>query len=216
MTSLMAWLGLAASLVAVGGYELRAVLRGRRDPHATARSVHSVLRAQWVAALAAQAGSEIVAVQTLRNSLMSATISASTAALALMGTLTFTAPVLADSATELGLRGLTVRTVLELLLLSTLFASYVCSAMAMRFYNHAGFALSLPVGSQARERWAPVALDHLQRAGLLYSWGLRCFMFVAPIVAGLFNAMLMLPATLVLVAVLSRFDRAPGLRSPGP
>ena len=45
--------------------------------------------------------------------------------------------------------------VLGLLLLTLLFASLVCSAMAVRYYNHAGFISGRPVDSKARQRWAP-------------------------------------------------------------
>ena len=50
---------------------------------------------QWVAAMSSQPGFEVVAVQALRNTLMSATISASTAALAVMGTVSLAGSSLA-------------------------------------------------------------------------------------------------------------------------
>ena len=82
---LAAWLTLGLAVALVAGYELVLHRRMRRRPSSLARSAHALLRAEWVDALSTQAGSEILAVQTLRNSLMSATITASTAALALMG-----------------------------------------------------------------------------------------------------------------------------------
>ena len=45
-------------------------------------------------ALSRQPGSEILAIQTLRNSVMSATMTASTAVLGLMGTVSLAAPSL--------------------------------------------------------------------------------------------------------------------------
>lgn len=58
---------------------------GQRSPQRVARRAHARLRSAWVVALGQAPGFEIVAVQTLRNSLMSATITASTAALCMMG-----------------------------------------------------------------------------------------------------------------------------------
>jgi uncharacterized membrane protein len=198
------WVAVIASALAVGGYELHLYRLGRKDPAATARSAHRVLRGEWVQALGKQPGSELLAVQSLRNSLMSATINASTAALALMGSLGLLAGK--GGATP---RGLSTQLVLQLALAATLFAAYVCSAFAMRYYHHAGYALSLPVGSPARERRNQLATRYVQSAGTLYSWSLRCFLFVAPIVGGLLEPLLMPLVALGLLHVLRLFDRAP-------
>ncbi|MEW6704340.1 MAG: DUF599 domain-containing protein [Pseudomonadota bacterium] len=208
MDDMTAWLLIAASAVLLAAYEAWAVWVGARQPERVARSRHARMRVDWVRALARQPGFEIVAVQTLRNSLMSATIAASTAALALMGSMSLAAPRLAqglDAAHPLA--GLTPRTALEICLMLVLFASYVCSAMAMRFFNHAGFVMSMPAGAAEREPLMPMAEDYVERAGLLYSWGLRCFLAVAPLVAGIVSPLAMLPMTVVLLVVLRFFDR---------
>ena len=213
--SLLTWFAIAASVLVIAGYELRMAAVGRRTPHATARSAHALLRSEWVEALSAQPGSEILAVQTLRNSLMSATISASTAALALMGTLSVLASTAARGLESHAAQPLTTRVVLELLLLATLFASYMCSAMAMRYFNHAGFAMSMPVQFEQRKRREPMAGAYVRRAGLLYSWGLRLFLYVAPLVAGLISPFAMPVAAGVLVYVLRAFDRGPAWTADG-
>lgn len=209
MNSTISWLSLFLSLAILGAYELNLSRLSRRQPLATARSAHALLRVEWVQALSRQAGSEIVAVQALRNSLMSATITASTAALALMGTLTVTSTTVAQDMALFGLQQLSTRLVLELLLLATLFASYVCSATAMRYFSHGSFIMSLPVGSDERLRRTPMAIDYVRHAGILYSWGLRLFLFLAPIVAGLVNPVAMPFAAIALTLVLRAFDRAP-------
>ena len=205
-STLGSWTALAASLLLIGGYELRLWLIERRAAHSNARVAHAALREEWVRALSGQSGSEIVAVQTLRNSLMSATISASTAALALMGTLTLSA---SHGLALFGITTLSISLVLELTLLATLFASYVCSATAMRYFNHAGFIMSLPVASPQRQARLPTAIDYVRRAGLLYGWGLRSFFLVAPIIAGLIHPFAMPVASLALVLVLRVLDRRP-------
>lgn len=218
MSASIAWLCIAGSILLVLGYEALHAAIGYRHPDATAPTAHAVLRADWVEALSVHEGSEIVAIQTLRNSLMSATITASTAALALMGTLTLT--VSANNGLSLfGTQQLTPPLLLVLLLLLALFASYICSAMAVRYFNHAGFVLSLPVGSEARRRHHAVGQLYIRRAGLLYGWGLRCFLFVAPIVAGLINIRAMPAAAVALLFVLHVFDLAPAggpITRPGP
>ncbi len=198
------WAAILLSLILLGGYEVWARQRSRTRPNA--RLSHARLRAAWVAEMSAKPGFEIVAVQTLRNSLMSATISASTAALALMGSISLSSAQWSGAATLWHFPP-EPRKVLEMLLVVTLFSSYLSSAMAMRFYNHAGFVMSIPVESPTRAGLNPIALDHVHRAGLRYSWGLRLFLWVAPLVVGIANPLLMPLMTLGLIVVLHFFDR---------
>ena len=202
-----AWLATVLSALVIAAYEARLVRLGRDDPAATARSAHRVLRAEWVQALSRRPGFEIVAVQALRNSLMSATITASTAALVLMGSLSL---MITDRNDVDAVRcPLAIRVVLEVLLVLTLFAGFVCSAMAMRYYHHAGFVMSLPVGSPERSGREPLASTYVQRGGTLYSWSLRCFLFAVPLCVGLVSPLFMLPTTVGLVVVLAFYDSAP-------
>jgi hypothetical protein len=203
-----AWIAFAISSFIFVVYEAWVLWVGRRHPERMARYAHARMRVNWAEALAARPGFEIVAVQTLRNSLMSATIAASTAALALMGTITLAGGSLVDSMSHLRSGGVPpLRPVLEGLLLLALFASYVCSSMAMRYFNHTGFVMSMPVESEQRKPLNPLALDYVERAGLLYSWGLRFFLMIAPLVAGIVNPLVMPAMTVVLVFVLWWFDR---------
>lgn len=179
---------------------------GRRHPHRMARYAHARMRVSWAEALSARPGFEIVAVQTLRNSLMSATIGASTAALALMGTIKLAGGSLVQSMSHLRGGGLPLRPVLDGLLMLALFASYVCSSMAMRYFNHAGFVMSMPAGSDHRRPFNGLGLDYVERAGLPFSRGLRFFLMIAPLVAGIVNLLVMPPMTAGLVLVLWLFE----------
>lgn len=206
MNGTPAWLATLTTIALLLACEAGLAMAQRRHPDRLARSAHAALREEWFAAVSQHKGCEILAVQTLRNALMSATMTASTAVLGLMGAVTLAAPSLRASLGETGLPGLTPRLVLELLLLALLFASLVCSAMAVRYYNHMGFISGMPVGSDARERWNPSGKDYVRRAGILYSWGLRHLMLVAPILASLLHPMAGPAAALVAAAVLWRFD----------
>ncbi|MBY0269351.1 MAG: DUF599 domain-containing protein [Burkholderiales bacterium] len=207
---LVSWLALLVMVVVLAGYELKLMLMQRRDPARLARSAHANLRQEWFVAMSAQSGSEILAVQALRNSMMSATMVASTAALGLIGTVTMAAPSLhIDFAGGMSaVRHLSIRLVLELLLMILLFAALVSSTMAVRFYNHVSFIGSMPVGSEARRRWTPVGIAYARRAGLLYSWGLRHLILVAPILASILHPYAGPPAAVAIVLVLYGFDRA--------
>jgi hypothetical protein len=200
---------LLAGLLMVIVYEV--LLRRRTAAGETARSVHTRLREEWLVAIEKQPGSEIVAIQTVRNSLMSATINASTAALAFMGTISLALPRLSGAVDEVN--RVTSREVMALLLMGTLFASCMCSVMAMRYANHLGYVVSAPVNAGLRRRWAAVAGAYLRRSGAYYGWGWRLFLMGGPLAIGVSRPWLMPVATLVLVTVLRYFDRPAGLPS---
>lgn len=198
------WLSLAIGLLLLAGYEARLVWVARRTPLLAARSAHAHLRAIWAHAVSTYPGSEILAVQTLRNSVMSATITASTAILGLMGVTTLLmGPVLSGAESLQG----GPRLAFVLLLMLALFASYLASAMSMRYYTHAGFVVSLPHASPERARLEPVGVNYLQRGGVLYGWGLRFFFYAAPMGVGIVKPLAMPFFCLALIAVLAVFDR---------
>lgn len=209
MTNATTWLAALITIAILFGYEVALLLVQRRSPAWLARSVHATLREEWFAAISKQHGSEILAVQTLRNSLMSATMTASTALLGLIGTVTLAAPSLNASfgSDDAIAAHFTARLALELVLMGILFASLACSVMAVRYYNHAGFISAMPVESEERQRWSATGSVYLRRAGLLYSWGLRHLLMVAPILASIAYPLAGPVAAMVVVMVLIGFDR---------
>ena len=207
MTSTTTWLASLITVAILLVYEAALLLVQRRNPARLARSAHANLREEWLAALSRQRGSEILAVQTLRNSLMSATMTASTAALGLMGAATLAAPSLNASFADGDALSAQFTARLALELVTVLFASLVCSAMAVRYYNHAGFISSMPVDSDERHRWAPTGVVYLRRAGLLYSWGLRHLLMVAPLLASIVYPLAGPVAAVIVVVALLGFDR---------
>jgi hypothetical protein len=206
MNALAAWLSFAASLALLVGYEWRVHHIGQREPERLARYANAKQRMHWVLALSDKPGFEIVAVQALRNSLMAASISASTAALAAMGALSLAGASLAANLARWSGED-ALHTVLQAMMIGLLFASYVCSAMSTRYYSHASFIMSMPIDRPERAQLNPTAANHVRRAGLMYSWGLRLFLMVAPVVAGIVHPMAMLPVTALLLIGLHLFDR---------
>lgn len=203
------WMAVGLTILVLVLYELLLFVMQRLHPRHLARSAHASLREEWFEAVSAQKGSEILAVQTLRNSLMSATMLASTAALGLMGTVTLAAPSLRTSMDDAlpGAWAVTPRLVLELALLSLLFTSLVSTVMAVRFFNHAGFISAIPTESPTRQRWDVAGKSYVRRAGLLYSVGLRHLVLVVPVLAAILLPIAGPPAALAVVAVLLSFDR---------
>lgn len=213
MTDTIGWVAAGVTVGMLALYEVALAVAQHRHPDRLARSAHAGLREDWCVAMSAHAGSEILAVQTLRNSVMSATMIASTAVLGLVGTVTLATPSLNASLGDGGTPVLTARLALELVLLTLLFSSLVTSVMAVRYYNHAGFITAMPVGSAARQKWAHAGVAYVRRAGILYSWGLRHLVLVAPVLASILHPLAGPLAGLLVVAVLYGFDRAALLKA---
>ena len=203
------WTAALATILVLALYELWFAFAQRRRPLEVGRTAHATLREEWFDAISQQPGSEVLAVQTLRNSLMSASMTASTAVLGLMGAITLSASSLNTSlgAGGEGALAFTPRLALELVLLALLFSSLVSSVMAVRYYNHAGFIGAMPVGSDARRRWHATGASHVRRAGTLYSWSLRNLVLVVPAVAFVLHPAAGPAAALIVVLVLFAFDR---------
>ncbi|HNT40474.1 MAG TPA: DUF599 family protein [Rubrivivax sp.] len=210
MSPWLEWGSLAASVAVVAAYEYYAHVAGRRQSLRQARFINARMREAWAQAVATQAGFEVVAVQALRNTLMAATVAASTAALALMAALTIGGASIYAGLSHWPQSGLgPLHVVLGTLVVVLLFASYTCAAMSMRFFGHTTMIVSMPIASPERQRFNPVAAHWVQRAGTLYSWSLRLFMMVVPAVAGVVHPMALMPATLALLVALHFFDQPP-------
>jgi len=202
----LSWSVVVGSLLLLLAYEGRAYWIGQRHPERIARYADERLRRQWVAAMSSKTGFEIVALQALRNALMSATIFASTAALVMMSTVSLAGSSLAGKFV-LGAPDELLHFSLQALLLMTVFASFVCSAMAMRHYGNTTFIMSMPVSSPERAAFTGAAITHIHRAGLLYNWGLRLFLMVAPMVVGILHPLAMPVVTVLLLVALHFFDK---------
>lgn len=209
------WVAALATIAVILAYEAWLTFVRRAQPASLARLAHASLREDWFGAVSAQEGSEVLAVQTLRNSLMSASMTASTAVLGLMGSITLTAPSFRGSLAAAGpLPAFTARLAMELALLGLLFSSLAASVMAVRFYTHASFIGAMPVGSEARARWSPAGSAYVRRAGLLYSWSLRNLVLIVPPVAYVVHPWAGPPAAIAVTLVLLWFDRAAATPPP--
>ncbi len=202
------WWPTLLTVAIVVAYEVGLAIAERRNPTRVARSNHAQLRQAWFDTIAEEAGAEILAVQTLRNSLMSATMTASTAALGLMGTATLAIPSLHEALMhDMGWTGLLApRPVIELVLLSLLFVSLFSSVMAVRYYTHVSFIAGMPAHSTTKKQWIATGRKYIVQAGRLYSLGLRHLVLVVPVVAGLLHPLAGPVAALLVVATLLRFD----------
>jgi uncharacterized membrane protein len=161
------------------------------------------LRAEWVRRILRHPGSEVLAVQTLRNSIMAATVMASTSAIALMGVVSLghfrgMSPELQTPLPGL-FDGGHLKLALPLVLLA---ASLVLFSKASRLYHRCGYLVGL---SQGTSELYPVAeasaISELERASLLYRNGWRSFYAAIATGAWLVSGWLSLIVTLALVVI---------------
>ena len=208
MTSLSAdlwrWLALAGAAIAILAFEWH---QRRRQ---TARQRHVTMRERWLDALMARPGQEIVAVQTLRNSLMAASIVASTTVIAIMGTISLVGPVaahlalrLTESPEEAAVRP--VQLAIGALLVIVLFTAFLFATQSARFYNHLSYLVGF--GAAATDDDRVTARHYVALAGRYYSDSLRTMVYLAPLVVGLFEPLAVLPGALAVILVLAYFDR---------
>ncbi len=166
--------------------------RARLDPFSSTRTVHNSLRVQWAGMVTSTADRGILAVQTLRNSVMAASFMASTSALALAGSLGFASE--ADRLAAIWHRDHALPMASALfpfkvfLLLGAFFTAFLLFSLLIRLYDIAGYAVVLPEGAKSIAHF-------INRAGSLYGDGLRVFYMTIPVVAWLFDATMMLAAT---------------------
>jgi uncharacterized membrane protein len=210
---------LVVSIATIACYHGVLQLKIRRNPLYTVHAVNTAARAAWVKAIMESGKADVLGVQTLRNSVMASSFMASTAILLLIGALSLTGSGGHSSSLwhALNVSGATTDAVLAwklVFLVLDFFIAFFCFAMAVRFYNHVGYMISVPAGGAQTP--APVsqavATAYLNRAGLFYLLGIRSFFYSVPLVFWMFGPTFMVAATVVLVAALFPLDRAPRTR----
>lgn len=211
-------IGVATSAVLLALYHVYLRLRVRRNPAYTVQAVNRIARTAWVARIMKD-GEGILAVQTLRNSTMAATFLASTAVLLIIGVLTLSeqGDQLGSTWHALNLFGarqpeLWLTKLLALLL--DLFVAFFAFSMSIRVFNHVGYMINVPHGRGHKAISPQHVAVHLNRAGRFYSVGMRAYYFLVPLVFWLFGPHLMLIATVGLIVVLYKIDRAPKIPEP--
>lgn len=204
----------ALSALLVAGYYLLLLARVRRDPLYTIHGVNERARALWVAEVMGDPRKDVMAVQTLRNFVMGASLMASTAAVLVIGTLTLSGQAEGIARTwhvfyVFGSRSPEIWIVKVICLLADFIVAFFAFAMSVRLANHVAFMINVHSPD------APPALSpqnvarRLNRAGNHFAIGLRAFFFAVPLVFWLFGPAFLVLATAGLVIALYKLDRSP-------
>jgi len=202
------------SVLLVVAYHIFLRYKIRHNPTYTVQAVNKIARTAWVETIMQNDKNAVLAVQTLRNSTMAATFLASTSVFMIIGVLTLSGQGDKLDATWHALNMLGAinpmlwMTKLILLLLD-LFVAFFSFSMAIRVFNHVGYMINVPLSLNHKMITPEHVATHLNRAGRFHSMGMRAYYFLVPLVFWLFGPHFMLVATVGLILVLYRIDRAP-------
>jgi uncharacterized membrane protein len=204
---------MAVSATLVGAYYLWLWVQVRRDPTYTIHGVNELARTLWVANVMHNPSRDIMAVQTLRNFVMGASLMASTATLLIIGTLTLSGQAENISRSwhalnVVGTHSAELWIIKVLCLLADFIVAFFAFAMAVRLANHVLFMLNVPQFDRHHNLSPDAVARRLNRAGALFAIGMRAFFFSVPLVFWLFGPTFLMIATTGLVIALHRLDRS--------
>ena len=209
-------LSFLASSAMMFGYRTWLLNRIRQRPTTTVQGTNSLARAAWVERIMEESR-DILAIQTLRNSTMAATLMASTAVLLIMGILNMLAnadkigPTL-HVLNSWGSREPDMWIFKLLVLIVNFFIAFFSYSLAVRGYNHVGYLINVPPNAPERHGvTASIVAHHLNRASDYNSLGMRTYYFSVPLVLWLFGPQWMLVSTVILIAVLYQLDHQPAM-----
>jgi uncharacterized membrane protein len=204
----------SASAALVALYYVLLWLKVRHNPTYTIHGVNQVARTLWVEHVMANPGKDVMAVQTLRNFVMGASLMATTATFLMVGTLTLSgqAENISRSWHTLnagGSHAAALWIVKVMCLLADFIVAFFAFAMAVRLNNHVVFMLNVPQRDDIHHTLSPASVARrLNRAGNLFAIGMRAFFFAVPLVFWLFGPPFLFVATVGLVIALYHLDRS--------
>jgi len=206
-------IGFAVSVLVFVAYQLYLGRRTRLHPESSEQDALLAAREAWVASVMRDRR-DILAVQTFRNSIMSASFMASTSVLLIIGVLTLSAQGDKLSGTWHSLNflghvdgGMWLFKLL-VMLFDLLFAFFTF-AMAVRLFHHVGYSINVPLNATSQNTQILKVTAQLNRAGSFYRLGMRTYYVTVPLLFWLFGTLWLVGATTVLIYFLYHFDRTP-------
>ena len=203
----------SSCVLLLGGYQLLLRRRSRLSPTLTVQGLNALARTAWVEHVMRD-DRDVMAVQTLRNSTMAATLMASTAVILILGILNMLAnadkigPAL-HLLNPTGSHESSVWIFKLMLILVDFFVAFFSFSLAVRGYNHVGFLINVPMNSGSHGITPVKVALHLNRASSYYGIGMRTYYLSVPLVLWLFGPVWMLIATILLLLILRHLDHLP-------
>jgi len=200
-------LGFALLLI----YHWRLSWMYRKYPERTSRGRADRLRRAWVEAVR-ERNADILAIQTLRNWVMTASVFASTTIVIGLGLVAasfqgLNMSNLSEALSFVPASGDIARPKL-LMLAIVFFSAFLRFVTSLRFYNHAGFLINLPAIHFSGLAEDEIAVT-LNRAAGQYNRGSRMFLLTIPLVFWLVGPDWFLVGVVITLFALYRFDYLP-------
>ena len=208
------FIALTISCLLVLAYYLYLARRTRRLPESSVHALNARMREHWTLMIMSNDKKDILAIQTLRNSVIAANFMASTAILLILGSLNISEKMgqylLSWHTQQFGEHFSTELWQLKLSLLVLVFAiAFFYFSMAIRFFNHVGYMINLADAESIDQILYNQTCAYLNRAGRYYTLGMRNFFFSLPVIAWFFGASMLVLATLALIIALAILDKVP-------
>ncbi|XP_066350877.1 uncharacterized protein [Miscanthus floridulus] len=199
------------------GYHIWLLLRIRRRPETTVIGINAINRCIWVRHIMEDPSGKhaVLAVQTLRNTIMASTVLASVA----ITLSSLVAGLMASGASGGGrlfsASGLAVGAGSgEAALATKFFAVLVCFLVAfllnvqsIRYYSHTGLLVNVPLAAHRRPaRAVGYVTGTLNRGFYFWSLGVRAYYFSCPVFLWLFGPIPMCASCVAMVAALYFLD----------
>ncbi len=198
-----------ATFVVLTSYHLYWVIQLRRAPLETYIGLARHLRSLWVESIMTH-GRDILAVQTLRNSIMASSFLASTSILIGLGLLGFL--LRPEHITEIPLDFTAIFTRTKTLFLAKImfliihfFFAFFSFTLSIRYLNQVNFMINVP--SECEPMLTPVIITRILDLGMLhYTLGMRAYYLSGVVVLWLFGPQWMFFGSLLLAFVLYKLD----------
>ncbi len=197
---------LSACLALIIFYYLYLWQRTLRAPDSCAHSFNAKIRQRWVQMILADKNNGLLAIQTLRNSVMAANFMASTAILLIIGILTSSEKLSqwllhTDLSTFIPAYSNELGALKLGLLVLVFFIAFYSFSMAIRYFNHVGYMIGLADSELTQQTSL-----YLHKAGRYYTLGTRSYFFSLPIFMWLFGPYFLILGTLILILGLALLD----------
>lgn len=191
-------------------YHLHLRYTNRRHPAATSFARNAQTRVVWVKEVM-QNGRDILAAQTLRNWTMAASLLASTAILIALAILNVAltgekSTAISHILNFFGTKSEGMRLIKFLVLSFDFFFAFFNFTLAIRYYNHVGFMINVPPGTESLVDHKYVA-ETLNHGAAHYTLGMRGFYLAIPLTLWLLGPTWLLAGNVILVIILYRVDR---------
>ncbi len=202
----------STSFFLIIAYHIQLIHQIRTRPLTTALGVTNHLRGHWVESIMEE-NRDLLAVQTLRNWVMTSSFLASTAILISLGLVSVAASPermaeISPSLTELVREHRVLWLFKLMVLIIDFFFVFFSFCLAIRYYNHVNFMINVP--STLAHKITPEYITGILNRGMMhYNLGMRGYYLGVLLVLWLFGAIWMLLGTVVVLLVLYHLDRTP-------